>query len=330
MSSRRPSVAIVVLNYNGLADTVRCLDSLRAIDYAELLVIVVDNGSAEDPWPAIEGRVPRLLYIRNEINLGYAGGNNRGIAAALERGAELVLILNNDTIVAPSIVSALVDVFKRHPEIAICGPVINYLDQPDHVMTDGVRFNVGPGTEFFSRLPVPAGTPSPAVAVDIVNGCCMMVRSDVFRSVGLFDERMFIVHEEADFCLRARRLRLTAAVLGETLVWHKGSSAFERSGRRIQRYYDTRNLYYLLQRHAGRVGDSRSWTGSWWPYVKYAFYRYAIEVETGKSAAARAVVEGLWDALSGETGIYRERARPGAAIIQAAFDVRRQLAAVVH
>src|SRR2546430_12176997 len=116
MPSRRGSVAIVVLNYNGLSDTVRCLDSLRAIDYAELSVIVVDNGSTEDPWPAIDGRVPRLSYIRNGTNLGYAGGNNRGIAAALENGADYVLILNNDTIVAPSIVSALVAVFDRDPE----------------------------------------------------------------------------------------------------------------------------------------------------------------------------------------------------------------------
>src|SRR5437016_4842889 len=136
-----------------------------AIDYAELSVIVVDNGSTEDPWPAIDGRVPRLSYIRNGTNLGYAGGNNRGIAAALESGADYVLILNNDTIVAPSIVSALVAVFDRDPELAICGPVINYIDQPDHVMTDGVRFNVGPGTDFFSRLAIPTDVPRSAVPV---------------------------------------------------------------------------------------------------------------------------------------------------------------------
>src|SRR5262249_48303235 len=212
------------------------------------------------------------------------------------------------TIVAPSIVSSLLDAFATDPALGIVGPVINFMDEPETVRTDGVRFNTGRGTEFFQRLPIPLrpGIRTP-VPVDIVNGCCMMVKSEVFRSVGLFDEKLFIVHEESDLCLRARQSGFICAVLGETLVWHKGSSSFERSGLRLQRYFDTRNLFYLIRRHSGRVGQSRRQMASLWHYVKYAYYRYAIEMESGQTVAARAVADGVWDALIGRTGPYDER-----------------------
>src|SRR5437870_49918 len=176
MRGRSPSVTVVVLNYNGLADTLRCLESLRAFVYPNLSIILVDNGSDEDPVTAAESRYPGLVAVRTGTNLGYAGGNNRGIKAALQRGADYVLVLNNDTVVSPAIVTALLDAFSKDPSLGIVGPVINYLDEPGRVMTDGTRFNAGPGAEFFSRLLVPVDADQPLlVPVDIVNGCCMMI-----------------------------------------------------------------------------------------------------------------------------------------------------------
>src|SRR5262245_17400474 len=231
-----PLVAIVVLDYNGLDDTLKCLTSLREVRYPALSLILVNNGSKIDPEPQARSLCASLTAINTGANLGYAGDNNVGIERALEQGAEFVLILNNDTTVDPSIVRSLLDAFATDPALGIVGPVINFIDEPETVRTDGVRFNTGPGTEFFQRLPIPLrpGLRTP-VPVDIVNGCCMMVKSEVFRSVGLFDERLFIVHEESDLCLRAQQAGFICAVLGETLIWHKGSSSFERSGQRLQR-----------------------------------------------------------------------------------------------
>ena len=119
------------------------------------------------------------------------------------------------------------------------------MEAPDTVMTDGAAFNrPGLSGSFFTRIPVDLETrPVAAVTeVEIVNGCCMMVSADVFRRIGLVDERFFLVHEEADLCLRARAAGFRSGVIGEALVWHKGSASFKRTGRRLQRYYDTRNL----------------------------------------------------------------------------------------
>jgi len=204
--------------------------------------------------------------------------------------------------------------------------VINHMDEPDTVMTDGVRFNRGPGPEFFQRLEVPADpATSIPVTVDIVNGCCMMLTSAALKAIGGFDESFFIVHEESDLCLRAQRAGFRCAVLGTTLVWHKGSSSFDRSGRQFQRYFDTRNLYFLLKRHAGRVSSSRSFWKSIWSYLRYVSYRYEIETEANKPKAARAVAEGLRDAFVSNTGPYLDKPRAGTEFIQAALDGLHQL-----
>jgi GT2 family glycosyltransferase len=323
----RPQVAIVVLNFNGLEDTVQCLRSLRAVPSTAHAVILVDNASEIDPEPAARRELPGIVVIHNSSNLGYAGGNNRGIERALERDVEYVMVLNNDTIVAPSILQTLIGAFSGDASLGIVGPVINFMDAPERVMTDGVAFNPGPGTEFFPRVVVPVNPSAPPLQrVDIVNGCCLIAKAAVLRAIGTFDERLFIVHEEADLCLRALEAGYGCAVLGETLVWHKGSGSFERSGRQWQRYFDTRNLYYLLKRHAGRVSRSRPFAASVRHYVLYAFYRYDVECESGKAPAARAVVEGFYDALLGRHGPYARRWRPGFWAILAAFVVGRRIA----
>lgn len=319
--------AIVVLNYNGLDDTLLCLESIRPLAAQGVVVILVDNASRVDPRDAASAILPDMIYVRNAENLGYAGGNNRGIEKALQLGSDFVIVLNNDTTVHVDLVTALLALFEADPTLGIAGPVINFMGEPDLVMTDGVAFNPGPGTEFFKRIVVPVdGAAAPVVPVDIVNGCCMMVRADVFRRIGMFDETFFIVHEESDFCLRALRAGFGCAVVGRTLVWHKGSSAFVRSGRQLQRYFDARNLFFLIRRHAGRVSRSRGFWSTLPHYFAYCFYRHSIEREAGQAKAARAVAEGVRDALASRIGPYATAPRFGASMLDAAWST---VAAVV-
>jgi|CXWL01.1.fsa_nt_gi GT2 family glycosyltransferase len=319
-SVRSARVAVVVLNYNGLSDTVKCLASLKAVRHSPLSVIVVDNGSQIDPTEAVHATFPDAVVLCTGENLGYAGGNNRGIRLAMEQGTEFVLVLNNDTTVSPVIVESLIEAFATDDTLGIVGPVINHMDEPHTIMTDGVCFNPGPGAEFFQRKAIatdPGG--SRPTTVDIVNGCCMMIKAEALNAIGAFDESFFIVHEESDLCLRAQRAGFRCAVLGKSLVWHKGSSSFDRSGRQFQRYFDTRNLYFLLKRHAGRVGSSRSFGKSLWPYLRYVSYRYEIEAEANKPRAARAVAEGLRDAFVANAGPYLDKPRVGTQVIKAAL-----------
>src|ERR1700730_11710283 len=102
-----PRVVVVVLTWNGRDDTLLCLESLQGVDYPNWEVLVVDNGSEDGSVDAIHGDYPEIVVIETGKNSGYAGGNNVGIESALRRGAEFILLLNNDTTVAPDMLQAL-------------------------------------------------------------------------------------------------------------------------------------------------------------------------------------------------------------------------------
>lgn len=111
---RPPIVAIIILNWNGLRDTLECLESLAMITYPNYELIVVDNGSTDGSAACLRARYPDIAIIENKENLGFAEGNNVG-KHALAKRTHYVLLLNNDTIVAPAFLDALVTVAESEP-----------------------------------------------------------------------------------------------------------------------------------------------------------------------------------------------------------------------
>jgi GT2 family glycosyltransferase len=321
-----PSLWIVSVNFNGLQDTRKCLHSLAALS-SPASVVVVDNASDDDPTVELKREFPWANVIRNPVNGGWSGGNNAGIRFALERGAHFVILLNNDTAVHPDLVARLRAAAKANSEYGIIGPVIRYMDEPGLIMTDGTVFNRPGYPGFFQRQPVYERRLDPPCVgeTDIVNGCCMMVRAAVFERIGLIDDRFFLVHEESDFCLRAQEAGWKCGVLAEGLVWHKGSSAFKRSGQRWQRYYDTRNLGLLLSKHPLRTSAGRGGFGSYARYLRYAYHRYCHEREDGQSDAADAVLEGLIDIAARRLGPYQPRQRWAVPVLRCLFEAARSV-----
>jgi GT2 family glycosyltransferase len=309
----------IILNFNGWDDTEKCLASLNLPQSSDFNVLLVDNGSTEDRSAKIRSRFPHVLIHKNTTNRGFAGGNNDGIKIALDEGADLVFLLNNDTIVAPGIWEALVSAFEQNPKHGVIGPIINYMDEPEMTMADGCVFNLPSRPGFFTRKPVEKATSALAVVpCDIVNGCAMAVRRTVLERIGLLDESFFIVHEESDFCLRARNAGFDCGILNKVLVWHKGSSSFRREGREHQRYFDARNLLPLLWRYGKTNG--RSVRESLSEYIRYVYYRYCHEIEAGNKSSARACAEGLMDAVLHFTGPRGpRRARFAVSSVAAAF-----------
>lgn len=301
-------IAIVVLNFNGWDDTHKCLASIGSQTKSPAQVILVDNASKENRCAEIHSDFPAVRLYRNSMNRGFAGGNNDGIKIALEANPDVIFILNNDTIISRDAIELLSAGFNRHPEYGIIGPIINYMDEPEVVRTDGCLFNLPGQAGFFTRKVVPPSeTDITVLPTDIVNGCAMAVRRQVFERIGVLDESYFIVHEESDFCLRAARAGFRNGILDRVLVWHKGSSSFQREGKEYQRYYDARNLWRLLQRYHGFNGRPR--TKSYLEYFRYVYYRYCHEIESGNPGAALACSEGLVDAIMRRTGPRRSKSR---------------------
>lgn len=312
---------IVVVNSNRLDATRTCLRSIEELsDPAS--VIVVDNASTANPIPELKSEFSWIDAVRIETNCGWAGGNNVGVRHALARGAEWIVLLDNETTVAPRLVQRLREAANAHPEFGILAPVILRMDEPDSVQATGVAFNRPDRDGFFHAIDVPhhAQQLLSVIPCDVVNSCCLMIRRDVVEQIGLADERYFSIHGESDWCLRAQSTT-KCGIVSDALVWHTGSSCQSREADGLENFYDTRNLVRLLRTHRGRTNTLGRWA-SFRQLVAYARHVYRQERTNGRNMAAQAVVDGLYDGLLGRWGPHRERSRPGIGLLRMAMSFR--------
>jgi len=222
---RSDATTIVVLNWNRGAETVACLESLFAADLGGAAVLVVDNGSRDGSVETIRTRFPALQIVALPENRGYAGGNNAGIRAALDAGAEAVLLLNNDTRVAPDFLPPLVEAMNSSPTAAAVASAVIRLDRPDmhDVAYSEVRFHERDVVQLRGvNVPV-FGNYERRRQVEVVVGCCVLLKAEVLRTVGLFDEAYFAYHEDVDWCLRARKAGWELFYEPYSRVYHRGS-----------------------------------------------------------------------------------------------------------
>jgi len=254
-------VAVVVLSWNGRADTLACLASLAAVDYPELAPIVVDNGSSDGTGEALARAFPGVEVIRSELNLGFAGGSNLGIARALELGAQYVLLLNNDVEVDPGFVGALVEEARRRPDAgALCSKVL-YLDPPDLIWFAGASFDPRSGYNGRQRgyRERDDGRFDEVVETDRACGASMLVSREVLEKVGLLDPGLFAYSEDTDWSLRARADGYRLYVVPSSRVWHKISVVSGGENAPSTLYYGVRNTIEVCERYAplGRLASAR-------------------------------------------------------------------------
>src|SRR5206468_3064279 len=126
--------------------TLDCLESLAQLDYPNYRVLVVDNGSYDGTSEAIRSQYPGVSVLENSENLGFAEGNNVGIRQALAEGADYVTLLNNDTVIDPQMLSALISVADSDEKIGIVGPMIYYYSDPEVIWSAGNAIDWRTGT----------------------------------------------------------------------------------------------------------------------------------------------------------------------------------------
>jgi len=248
---RPERIIVVILNWNGRDDTLACLESLRAVKYPNWEVLVVDNGSEDDSVEAIRKSYPDVSVIETGNNLGYAGGNNLGIRAALERGAEYILVLNNDTTVAPDLLLAFAETAREHPDAAVLGAKIYLFEDPQRLWYAGARWKVK-GAEFeqIGYRMLDNGEDFVRVCdTEYASGCAMLLRASAVRAVGLLDEKFFLLFEEADWCFRAKAAGFRCLFVPAAKVWHRVSSSFGGRTSVIYEYFLFRNRLLWADRH---------------------------------------------------------------------------------
>lgn len=258
VSIPKPKVGIIVLNWNGKADTCQCLTSLQALQYPYLEIVIVDNGSTDDSVACFKQAFPTCTLLETGKNLGYAGGNNVGIEYGLQKGFDYFLILNNDTIVDPQVIDGFLEVFATHPQAGIVGGKIYLMSDPNRL--DHLGGNWDPKTARFSfvghHLVDDQKSFETPISLDYACGAAIMIRRAVFEQVGLFDPRFFLFWEEADLCFRARKAQFLVLSAPHAKVWHKVSASFV-GGKPHTAYFDLRNRLLWIEKNCPRSESYR-------------------------------------------------------------------------
>ena len=251
------NASAVVLNYRTAEQTWLAVRSLQTSRTRPSEILIVDNASGDGSAGRLRRSLEGVRVIESPTNAGFSGGCNIGIRAALDGGAEYILLLNSDVVLAPDAIGHMAAAMERHPGIGIVAPVLLSREEPDHVSSAGISFSrqTGRMRHRAAGRRVAALEPGPVQIVDAVSGCVMLIRRAVFERAGLLDEAYFFSFEDIDFCLRARDAGFQTGCVQDAVGYHEGGRTIgRRSARRV--YFATRNHLRLAAQAGAPRGRS--------------------------------------------------------------------------
>ena len=249
-----PLTYIIVLTWNGWNDTEECLRSLMPACGSGIRVLLVDNGSSDSTPEKVRRFFPEVEVIENGRNLGFPGGNNIGIREALSKGAEFVILLNNDTVVDKGFARELLFVARRDEKIGMVTSKIYFYDRPETIWFAGGNFSTWTGRSRHTGYgKVDRGQFDNVEEIGRPCGCSLLVTRAFLEDVGLLDEDLFLYGEEIDWTLRAREKGYRCVLAPRSKVWHKWASGTGGAQSGNYLYYSVRNMLHVLNTHT-RIG----------------------------------------------------------------------------
>ena len=237
-------IGLVVVHWRGMPDTRDCLASITSLSPPAASVVVVVNGSGDFDETAASAACPAAEVLRLDRNLGYAGGCNAGARSLFDRGAEVVLLLNNDVVLEADTLASVASLIDAQPRAGIIGLPVVYEDDQSLVWFAGGHINRWLGYTRHEGFRTHS-LPGQAHRTDFVTGAALAIRRDAWDKVRALDERYFHYFEDVDVCDRARAAGFECWIAPRPPVRHKiSASAGERGSNRLNRdqaYYFARN-----------------------------------------------------------------------------------------
>ena len=312
-------LTIITINYNSSENTINLLESLKNQTDKDFEVMVVDNNSNDvEKLMNYQTSETNIIYIKNDRNLGYSGGNNVGIKKALnppppERvdggGADWVLLLNNDIWVESGFIERLrADLDSKDGIIGLA------LDEGERTAFGGLIQWLKPTLKhvYDSRLAM-------SLITDIASryyaiGGAMLIHKSIFDKIGFLDENYFLYFEDADFCQRARKAGIPISFLSTELlgrlkhgqettprkikIFHSVSASTKKLGSPLLLRYHYRNALYFNLKNGSWNIKLLTWPWSWLIIVKQI-----IKIIIGKNKEQSfAILKGVGDWYSGKMG----------------------------
>ncbi len=291
-------VSIVTVNYNHSHVTDELLDSIaKKNTYSNLEIIVVDNASLVNPVPTWILKYPAVKFIRSEINLGFAGGNNVGIKAAT---GDYLFLINNDTEITDGLIETLVSTLDNHPEVGMVSPKIKYFDQPDMLQYAGYT----PMNYFTARnscigqFEIDKGQYDHVTGITgFAHGAAMMVKKEAIEKAGMMSENFFLYYEEMDWSDHIKKQGYKVWVNMQALIYHKESISVGK-GSALKEYFMTRNRILFTRRNAK-------------PYQQLVFYFHYLflvtprnivsYIKNGNASFIKQLFRAIWWNISNDT-----------------------------
>jgi len=251
----QPLVSIITLNWNSTAVTCEFLCSIKEQNsYHNIEVIIVDNASKEDPTKTFLSIYPSAKVIRNQVNLGFSGGNNAGLRIAK---GEYLFIVNNDTEFTPGLLDGLVSLFKEHSDAGIVSPKFHYFFDKGTIEYAGYKpVNIFTGrNSMVGCREKDNGQYDEVKETEYAHGGGMMVSRKVIEKAGLMPEEFFLYYEEFDWSVRIRKKGFKIYYQPKSLIYHKESMTTGKLSS-LKTFYLTRNRILFMRRNISFMGLS--------------------------------------------------------------------------
>ncbi len=263
-------VSIITVNYNHSYLTEELLNSIAATNtYTNIEIIVVDNGSSQNPLPDWISKYPNVKFIRSEINKGFAGGNNIGIKAAT---GDYYFLVNNDTVFTTLLIETLVTTLNNHPTVGIVSPKIKFFDAQNILQYVGyTKMNYYTArNKQLGLFETDNGQYDNLIApTSFAHGAAMMVTKEAITKAGLMAENFFLYYEELDWCERIKKAGFEIWMNTNACIYHKESiSVGQRSA--LKEYFMNRNRILFERKNAS-------------VYERWLFYIYFILIVTPRN-----------------------------------------------
>lgn len=300
-----PKVGIALLNWNQYDDTALCLSSLRESLFRPAIVLVYDNGSTDGSADRLKAEFPEIELVVAGRNYGFSEGNNRAAKILLDAGMDLVWVLNNDTQVPPDCLGALVHTLQEDLGIGAVSAKIWFLDAAKPLCYAGAichpwTFEVtwrGMREPDSGQYDIPEDT-------GVLSGCCMLIRAEVLRDIGLFNNAFFIYAEDVEWSQRAVERGIRLRYEPRAALWHKmfgsavkgGDRVIPKSSPRVE-YLLARNFILRVRLHTRPWGIRRLVALGRFMLVRRIPRALALLLLPSRRAAGWAGLKGLWAGL---------------------------------
>ncbi|MBI2010584.1 MAG: glycosyltransferase family 2 protein [Candidatus Chisholmbacteria bacterium] len=273
-----PKLAIILLNYNTGPTTIECLNSVKKITWpSQPLIVVVDNASSDNSVKQIKEKFSEVTVVESSKNLGFAAGNNLGFTTARAMGANIIMLLNNDTKVNPELAENLYSSIKNKADIV--APKIYFYpgfefhkDRYTKKDQGKVLWYAGGHIDWQNIYGIHHGVDEVdhgqfdrEQEIEFATGCCFMASLSVLDKLNLFNPKYYLYLEDADFSVRAKRVGYKMVYQPKAILWHKNAESTGGSGSSLQDYYFTRNRLLFGFSYAS-------------PRTKLALYRESMKL----------------------------------------------------